>query len=102
MSLIFLIILNLGSLDLPNPENQEAHWGLTQVYSLMNRPGDAERHRQLHAKYKVDDNARDRAVAAARRADPAADHAAEAIVVYDLQRSGAYGLAAPRMGIAAR
>ncbi len=50
-------------------------------------------HRALHARYKVDDNARDRAVAAARRRDPAADHAADPVVIYDLQRPGAFGLA---------
>ena len=86
---IFLAVLEI------DPENEEAHWGLTQVYGLLGRPADAATHRQLHARYKVDDNARDRAVAAARRANPAADHAAESVVIYDLQRSGAYGLAEP-------
>ena len=51
-----------------------------------------EEHRRLHEKYRPDDNARDLAVAAARRRDPAADHAAQAIVIYDLQRPGAFGL----------
>ncbi len=46
-----------------------------------------------HAKYKPDDNARDRAVALARQRYPAANHAAEPVVVYDLQREGAFGLA---------
>ena len=36
----------------------------------------------------------DRAVAVARRNNPAADHAAQAIVIYDLQRNGAPGLGA--------
>ncbi len=43
-------------------------------------------------KYKPDDNARERAVAIHRLKNPAADHAAEAVVIYDLRRSGAYGL----------
>jgi hypothetical protein len=77
-----------------DPENVEAHWGLSQVYSSLGRDEDSARHRALHARYKTDDNARDRAVAAARRANPAADHAAEAVVIYDLQRPGAYGLQA--------
>ncbi|MGA1467630.1 MAG: hypothetical protein ACO38V_08320, partial [Phycisphaerales bacterium] len=47
-----------------------------------------------HAKYKPDDNARDRAVALARQRYPAANHAAEPVVVYDLQREGAFGLEA--------
>ena len=49
-------------------------------------------HASLHAKYKPDDNARDRAIAAARIKYPAANHAAEAVVIYDLQRAGAYDL----------
>jgi tetratricopeptide (TPR) repeat protein len=75
-----------------NPESAEAHWGLVQVYGILGRDEEAETQRRLHARYKIDDNARDRAVAAARRADPAANHAAEAVVIYDLQRPGAYGL----------
>ncbi|HAB99308.1 MAG TPA: hypothetical protein DCE71_05755 [Parachlamydiales bacterium] len=46
-----------------------------------------------HARYKPDDNARDRAVTIARQRYPAANHAAEAIVLHDLQRPGAFGLA---------
>ncbi len=75
-----------------DPENAEAHWGLVQVYGILGRDDDAQAHRRLHARYKTDDNARDMAIAAARRADPAANHAAEAVVIYDLQRPGAYGL----------
>ncbi len=45
----------------------------------------SERHRKLHERYRPDDNARDRAVATARRNNPAADHATQAIVLYDLQ-----------------
>ena len=52
----------------------------------------AEHHRRLHERYRPDDNARDRAVAIARRQNPAADHAAQAIVIYPLQRPGAPGL----------
>ena len=72
-----------------DPENLEAHWGLKQVYNLLD---DAEReaeHTRLHAQYKPDDNARDQAFAAARRNDPAANHAAQQIVIYDLHRKGA-------------
>ena len=39
-----------------------------------------------------DDNARDRAITSHRAANEAADHAAEAIVIYDLRRAGAYEL----------
>lgn len=73
-------------------ENLTAHYNLQQVYSDLGDEASAERHRMLHARYKPDDNARDIAVAAARRKYPAANHAAEAVVIYDLQRPGAYGL----------
>ena len=42
------------------------------------------RHAALHAKYKPDDNARDRAVALARRKYPAANRAAEPVTIYEL------------------
>jgi len=73
-----------------DPENVAAHYNLKLIYSDL---GDAERageHGALHAKYKPDDNATDRAVAAARIAYPAANHAAEAVVIYDLNRPDAY------------
>jgi tetratricopeptide (TPR) repeat protein len=72
-------------------ENVAAHYGLAQVHAQL---GDAKRekhHRVLHAKYKPDDSA-GFAVNLHRRRNPAANHAAEAIVVYDLQRAGAFGL----------
>jgi hypothetical protein len=50
----------------------------------------------MHERYRPDDNARDRAVTAARRRDPAADHAAQALVIYPLQRLGAPELTSPR------
>jgi hypothetical protein len=62
----------------------------------------AAQHRALHERYRADDNARDRAVAMARRRDPAADHAAQATVIYPLQRNGAFELEpARRTGVAA-
>ncbi|MEM9056199.1 MAG: multiheme c-type cytochrome [Pseudomonadota bacterium] len=67
-----------------DPENTAAHYGLSQVYTLQNQPEMAAEHRALHEKYRVDDNGRDRAIANARRADPAADHAANAVVIYDV------------------
>ena len=69
-----------------DPENVTAHYNLGLIYGQLGDREGAERHQELHAKYKPDDNARDRAIAAARRADAAADHAAEAIVIYDLHR----------------
>ena len=69
-----------------DPENVTAHYNLGLIHSQLGDREAAGRHQALHAKYKPDDNARDRAIAVARRADPAADHAAEAIVIYDLHR----------------
>ncbi len=69
-----------------DPENVVAHYGLAQIHA---QTGDSETerlHRDLHATYKVDDNAGDVAIANARRANPAADNAASAVVIYDLQR----------------
>ena len=74
-----------------DPENVAAHYGLSQV---LVRTGDhrrAQTHREAHERYRPDDNARDRAIALARARDPAADHAAEALAVYDLHRPGAPG-----------
>ncbi len=67
-------------------ENVTAHANLAEVFALL---GDAEQeqiHRQLHGKYKSDDNAAEVAIPRARSRYPAANHAAEALVIYDLQR----------------
>jgi hypothetical protein len=74
-----------------DPENVAAHYHLRQIWREL---GDEERaayHSGRHLAYKVDDNARDRAVTAARRRYPAADRAAEAVVIHDLMRQGAWG-----------
>jgi tetratricopeptide (TPR) repeat protein len=78
-----------------DPENVMAHFNLDLIYQQL---GDSERARHHHERYlayKPDDNARDRAIAIARAANPAADAAAEAIVIYDLRRPGAFGLDLP-------
>jgi len=69
-----------------DPENVTAHYNLGLIHAQLGDFDSSVRHRELHARYKPDDNARDRAIAIARRADAAADHAAEAIVIYDLHR----------------
>ncbi len=71
-----------------DPESVTAHYNLAQVYAALGDSVGEERHRALHAKYKVDDHARDHAISVHRRENPAADHAAEAIVIYDLHRPG--------------
>ncbi|MCA9751414.1 MAG: tetratricopeptide repeat protein [Gemmatimonadetes bacterium] len=77
-----------------DPENVTAHYNLALIYAELGESARAAEHRELHATYKPDDNARDRAIAAARIRYPAANHAAEAVVIYDLQRDGAYDLPA--------
>ncbi|MHC5111251.1 MAG: multiheme c-type cytochrome [Planctomycetota bacterium] len=75
-------------------ENVTAHYNLALIHAQLGNKELSTRHRELHAKYKPDDNARDRAIAAARRMSAAANHAAEAIVIYDLQRKNSPGLTA--------
>lgn len=89
------------ALDL-DPENVTAHYNLSLVYEQLGDESAAARHRELHAQYKPDDNARGHAVAAARRKSAAANHAAEAVVIYDLQRAGAYGLNGDSRRVASR
>ena len=72
-----------------DPENVAAHYGLAQIYARLDRPEQEDKHRQLHDKYRPDDNAHDVAVGAARRRDNAANQASESVVIYDLQRPGA-------------
>jgi tetratricopeptide (TPR) repeat protein len=76
-------------------ENLTAHYSLALVYSQLDDQSKAALHRGEHAKYLPDYNAQDRAVATARRADRAADHAAQATVIYSLQRPGAPELSMP-------
>ncbi|OYW18521.1 MAG: hypothetical protein B7Z55_10470, partial [Planctomycetales bacterium 12-60-4] len=73
-------------------ENLTAHYNLGQIYGRLGDTEKAAEHQRLHARYKPDDNARDSAVAAARQRYPAANFAAEALVIYPLQRSGAPGV----------
>jgi tetratricopeptide (TPR) repeat protein len=68
-------------------ENVDAHYNLAQLYQQLGAAEQAAVHQQAHEKYRIDDTARGEAVAAARRKYPAADFAAEPLVVYDLQRS---------------
>lgn len=75
-----------------DPENADAHYNLRLAYLQLGEEERAAEHFEQYQRYRVDDNARDRAIAIARANDPAADHAADRVVIYDLQRDGAYGL----------
>jgi len=70
-------------------ENVAAHYNLQLIHGQLGDDAKAEEHRRLHERYKLDDNAADRAVALAREKYPAANHAAETLVIYPLRRPGA-------------
>lgn len=82
-----LDVLNVDS------ENVTAHSNLAQVYSWLGDQENEAVHRKLHKKYKPDNNAAEIAQPEARRKYPAANHAAEALVIYDLQRESGKPLA---------
>jgi len=75
-----------ASLEL-DPEGVAAHFGLMQVLRDLGDADGAALHEALHARYKPDDNARDHAISEARRRYPAANRAAEPVVIYELNRS---------------
>lgn len=77
-------------------ENVTAHYNLGLIYAQLDETELAKEHQELHRRYKPDDNARDSAIAAARKKYPAANFAAEVLVIYPLQRDGAPGLLVPR------
>jgi len=68
-----------------DPENMTAHYNIALIAGQLGDQQKATTHTRLHEQYRLDENARDRAIARARRDNPAANHAAEAVVIYDLQ-----------------
>ncbi len=73
-------------------ENVSAHYNLSLLYRVLGDDLKSAEHARLHERYKPDDNARDVAIAEARKRYPAADRAAEKVVIYSLHRPGAPGL----------
>lgn len=69
-----------------DPESVAGWYLLAQASQELGDAPAAEHAYAQHAQYKPDENARDRAVTRARLRDSAANHAAEAIVIYDLNR----------------
>jgi tetratricopeptide (TPR) repeat protein len=69
------------------PEDLAAHHNLAQVYTELGATGPSARHRALFEKYRPDDHAVEQAVAKHRSENPAADHAAAAVAIYDLSRA---------------
>ncbi len=70
-----------------DPENMTAHYNLALICAELGEPGEAAGHRELHEQYRPDDQAVERAVTAARSRNAAANRAAEAVAIYDLQRA---------------
>ena len=73
-------------------ENFTAHYNLQQLYAALGEDDLAAEHQTLHERYKPDETATGVVVAKARERYPAANHAADALVIYLLQREGAPGL----------
>ena len=69
-------------------EDLAAHYNLALIYTALGDATRAAAERALYERYKPDDNARDTTVALQRLRNPAANHAAEAVVIYELQRQG--------------
>ena len=79
---------------LVDSEDVTAHANLAAIYKRLGNAEKAEFHGKSHMRYKPDDNAADVARPGARRKYPAADHAAESLVIYWLHRPGAHQLPA--------
>ncbi len=73
-----------------DPESAASWYVLAQVCGDRGNDVDAKRAMVHYARYKLDENARDSAVSAARGRYPAADHAAEPGAIFSLQRPGAF------------
>ena len=75
-----------------DPENLTAHYNLALIYAELGDQKQMEFHRAEHERFRPDDNAIEVAVTRHRRNNPAADHAASAFPIYDLNRTQAYGM----------
>ncbi|MEI4550349.1 multiheme c-type cytochrome [Pseudoalteromonas spongiae] len=71
-------------------ENHQAYYNLYVIAKLTQDHKSAEKYRNLHEKYRPDNNAKDTAISAHRVKNPAADHAAAPVVIYDLNRPTIY------------
>jgi hypothetical protein len=70
-------------------EDVTAHYSLALLYRELEDDARADEHQQLHERYREDNQARGVAVGKARERYPAANHAAESLVIYSLTRFGA-------------
>ena len=69
-----------------DPEDAAAHFNLALVYAQQGNTELADHHRTLHEQFRRDDSAIEQAVTRHRTGNPAADHAAAAIAIYELNR----------------
>jgi hypothetical protein len=72
-----------------DPEDRESHFVLEKCYRQLGDEKAAAEHQAAYRLYQIDNSARDSAVLTYRRAHPWADHAAQAVVIYDLRPPGA-------------
>ena len=72
-----------------DPENVTAHYALSLLHGELGDQARAAAHRDAHLRYTPDEQSRSRVLAQHRLANPAANHAAQALVIYDLQRRSA-------------
>ena len=78
-----------------DPEAAAVHHTFAQVRELQGDRGAAAQHRAAHERYRIDDLAVATAVARHRAANPPANHAAEAVTLYDLRPRSGTGPAIP-------
>ncbi|MFN9076606.1 MAG: hypothetical protein ACK5WX_04170 [bacterium] len=71
-----------------DPEHAQAWWLVNRAATELGDEATAANAREKHARYKPDENARDRAVRLAREKYPWANAAAEATVLYPMHREG--------------
>ena len=70
-----------------DPENAVAHYNLERCHRQLGNEKQAVHHGELHLKYKGDDSIAGVVIRKARQRYPAADHAAEALVIYPLNHA---------------
>ncbi|MEZ5421429.1 MAG: hypothetical protein R2708_29385, partial [Vicinamibacterales bacterium] len=75
-------------------ENVTAHYALSLLHAELGDASLAARHREAHLRYTLDEQARNRVIAEHRAAHPPANHAAQSVVIYDLQRKDVAAAAA--------
>ncbi len=68
-----------------DPEHAAAHHNLSLVLAALGDGPRAAHHRERHEYFRTDDNAVERAVSLHRSRNPAANHAAEPVAIYQLR-----------------